>query len=119
MARGMGTTSWGGQDVAVLVDVSENKSRLPGGCAVHLRMLAMAAASKGGVTMMAGQGRASWRIQEDEMQRYQHNNQPAKKRHMERHKGTRVSGAWKAGGALRGQEAAAAQQEAMQQPASK
>jgi hypothetical protein len=41
-------------------------------------------------------------------QRHQRNNQPANKRNMERRKQTRVGGAWKAGGALREQEAAAA-----------
>jgi hypothetical protein len=48
VARGMVTTSWGGQDVAVLMDMSENKSCSPRGCAVHLRTPTMAAASRGG-----------------------------------------------------------------------
>ncbi len=52
----MATTSWGGRDVAVLVDVSENESRLPGGCTMHLKTPAMEAALRVGVMTMAGKG---------------------------------------------------------------
>jgi hypothetical protein len=62
MAGGMGTSSWGRRDAAVLVDVSENENRLPGGCATHLRTPAMAVALRGGVTMMVGEGSGSWWI---------------------------------------------------------
>jgi hypothetical protein len=54
MARGIATSIWGRQDVAVLVDMLEYKSRPPGGCAVHLSMPAMAVALKGGVMTMTG-----------------------------------------------------------------
>jgi hypothetical protein len=66
--------------VAVLVDVLKYKSRPPGRCDAHLRMMAMAVALRGGVTTMDGQGRVSWRIQEYKRQRRQCNNQPANKR---------------------------------------
>jgi hypothetical protein len=62
------------------VDMLEYKSQPPLGCVAHLRMPAMAVAFRGGVTMMVGQRRASWRIQEYKRWRYQCNNQPANER---------------------------------------
>jgi hypothetical protein len=66
MARGMATSSWGRQGAEVLVDVSECKSQAPGWYTAHLKMPAMAVAVRGGVTIMAGQGMASWQIREYE-----------------------------------------------------
>ncbi len=80
MARGMATSSWGGQDAVVLMNVSEYRSQPPGGYTMHLRTPAMTVALRGEVRKMVGRGGASWQIQEYKRWRHQCNNQPANKR---------------------------------------
>jgi hypothetical protein len=62
VARGMATSSWGGQDAAGWWTCRSMRANHQE--AAPLRMLAMAVALRGKVTTMVGQGRASWQIQE-------------------------------------------------------
>ncbi len=78
----LGDNQLGRMRCGVLVDMLENESRPPGGCAMHLMTLTMAVVSRAGVTKMAWQGKASWQIQEYNMRRCWHDNQPAIERQM-------------------------------------
>ncbi len=107
VARGMATTSWGGQDAALLVD--REGAPCIWGCRRWLRR------QEGGWQWWWGKGGQADRF---ERTRGRVNNtttsQQARGKWEERHKWTRGGGTWNAGGASRGQEAAAARLEVTQ-----